>query len=220
MLPTTLNIQFKLKGQSHISILPGQNLKPDDLTINYSGILQKKEMPKEDDDDEIQQFLDDQGKKDYKDRKIGRPIVFDKDSFFNFKLLAPKAEVKIGETATLRGQILAKKIKIGKNSILSREEVFEKESEPAKVVEDQGIELIVNEIIVIFTNETAPSDVQDVARLVGGRITGSIEKPPIYKIEVDTNTTGELMNFINQIKNTNNPLIINVIPNIIGEPIL
>jgi len=78
----------------------------------------------------------------------------------------------------------------------------------------------VNEIIVIFTDEAVLSDVQDVARLVGGRITGSIEKPPIYKIEVDTNTTGELMNFINQIKNTNNPLIINVIPNIIGEPIL
>ena len=100
----TLNIQFKLKGQKHVSILPGQNnIKPDDLIINYLGIRAKQEKEiKEDDDNEIESEMDDKEKKELKDWKIGRPVVFGKNSFLNFKLLAPKASVHIGEDSTIR----------------------------------------------------------------------------------------------------------------------
>jgi len=207
--PATLNIQFKLKGQRKVSILPDQNLKPDDLTVNYIGIRKKYQKDeREDDDGEIESLMDDKEKKDHKDSKIGRPIVFGKDSFLNFKLLAPKADIHIGETTTLRGQILAKKIKIGKNSILSREEVFAKESDPAKVIMDtDGSQYVVNEIVVNFIDSATFSDVQAVADLVGGRIVGFVESANAYQIEVITNTANELSAKIQTIRQMTNPLV-------------
>lgn len=216
--PTTLNIQFKLKGQNRVSILPGQNLKPQDLAINYIGICPKQDKEvKEDDDEEINALHDDKEKKDYKEQKIGRPIVFGKESFLNFKFLAPKASVKIGETSTVRGQILARKIKIEKGLILSRQEFFVKESDPAKVVEDAGIKFIVNEIIVVFNNGVTIADVQQVASLVNGKITGFVSNPPTYKIELVTNSIEEIKFAIQTIKNSNNPLVVEVVQNLTSQ---
>ncbi len=214
----TLNIQSKLKGQQHVSILPGQNLKPTDLVINYLGIRPKNEKEeKEDDDDEVNANMDDKEKKDHKAGKIGRPVVFGKDSFLNFKLLAPNASVDIGESTILRGQIAAKKVKIGKGTVVSREEVFEKESDPAKVVEDQGLKFIVNEIIVLFEDAATQNDIQQVADLVDGVIAGFVTTPKIVKIEVKTTTAQELNNKIQAIKDLNSPLITEVVQNLVAQ---
>ena len=211
---TTLNIQFKLRGKDRVSILPGLNLKPDDLKINYLGIRPKKEKEeREDDDDEINSLHDDKEKKDHKAGKISRPIVFGKQSFFNFKLLASRASVHIGKESTLRGQVLARKIRIGEDSILSREEVFEKESDFTKIVESDGVKFIMNEMVIIFKGSIKVNELFDVASSVNGKATGFLPDLEIGKIEVSTRTIEELDELINEIKNSNNPLIDEVLPN-------
>jgi len=179
---TVLNIKSELKAQQKISILPGQNVKFDDLRINFQ------------------------------DKK---PIEFGKNSFFNFKLLAPKAEVHVGEATTLRGQILAKKIKIEKVSVLGKEEFLVKDGDSEKIVEDQGLKFIVNEIIILFAEEATSIDVQNTVFPFGGSIIGIIPQPKIYKIEVQTTTVSELNNIIFQLRNSGNPLIIAVTQNFV-----
>lgn len=227
--PAIMNIQFKLKGQNRIAILPGPNLKSDDLIINYNGFLKKedtrrfpwlpfggtitsKEEP-EDDDGEVQQLFGGTEWKDYQDKKTGRPIVFGRESFLNFKLLAPKASVFIGEAITLRGQIAAKKIWVGKNSILSRENSFEKESDLTKIIEEEGAKFIVNEIIILFDDGATIEDLLNVANFANGRATGFIPDLGMGKIEVSTRTPEELNSLINSIRNSGIPLIDDVLPN-------
>jgi len=209
-VPTILNIQFKLKGQRRISVLSGSNnLKPTDLVISYVGIRPKNEkVEKENDDEEINALHDEKEKKDHKAGKIDRPIVFGKNSFLNFKLLAPKAAVHIGESSTIRGQILGRRIKIEKMSILSRQEVFTKESDITKLIVDtDGSRFVVNEIIINFVKDAIFTDAQNIADLIGGRIVGFIKSANAYQIEVITNTPEELEIKIQIIRQLNSPLI-------------
>lgn len=187
---TTLNIQQELKSQQNVSILPGQDLKPDDLAINY---------------------------KDKKDKGT-KPIIFGNNLFLNFKLLAPNADVYIGDNTTLRGQIVAKKITVGKGTVVSREESFEKESDLTKVIEDEeGLQFISNEIIVFFNDDATQTDIQQVANEVGGIVIGFIPNPKILKIEVQTTTAQELNDKIQAIEDLNNPFILGIFQNLIGQ---
>lgn len=177
---TILNIKSELKAQQKVSILPGQNIKFDDLRINFQ------------------------------DKK---PIEFGKDSFLNFKLLAPKADVHIGEAAILRGQVLARKIKIEKEGILSREEDFEKESDLTKIISDNEVKFIVNEILILLKDGANMNDLIMVSDAVRGRVTGFLFNSLIGKIEVSSQTIEELNSIIDQIKSADNPLIEEVLPN-------
>lgn len=207
--PATLNIQFKLRGHHRVSVLPGRNLKPDDLKINYLGIKPKKEKDEhEDDDDDIEQVMDAKEKKDHKAGNIGRPILFGTNSFLNFKLNAPKASVHIGKASTLRGQVLARKVKVGKDSVLSKEESFEKESDETGIVESGGARFLVNEIIVLFDDSATFSDAQSVVDFVGGRITGFIPSPQVYKIEVRAETIDELDELIQDLIDSDMPTLL------------
>ena len=215
--PTTINIQFKLKGQNNVFVLPANNIKPTDIAINYLGIKPKKETKIEEDDEaEINGLLDEKERKDFTDGKIGRPVVFGKNSFLNFKLLAPKTDVHIGEAAILRGQILARKIKIEKGGILSKEEVFSKDTDPNKIITVEREKFPVNEILVVLRDDATFLDAQNIASLVKGRINGFIDTPQVYKIEVPTNTPTELDNLIAFIEAQNNPLVLFVLRNSLG----
>lgn len=211
---TTLNIQQKLKGQEHIAIITANNsIKPTDLKINYQGKNEEEGENKKDKDNK-----DNKDKQDEADQSKGiKPIEFGQNSFLNFKLLAPKASIHIGESSILRGQILARKIKIEKDSVLSRDMDFEKESDPNKIITDAGIKFIANEIVILFKNEATQLDVQQVAASVNGIIIGLIVNPNIVKIKVQTATAQELNNKIQIIKNLNNPRIIEVVQNLVGE---
>ncbi|OGY99597.1 MAG: hypothetical protein A2945_03045 [Candidatus Liptonbacteria bacterium RIFCSPLOWO2_01_FULL_52_25] len=214
--PTTLNIQFKLKGKDNISILPGLNLKPDDLKINYLGMRPKNDKTTEDDDGEIASLLDQQETKDLKAGKIGRPIVFGKDAFLNFKLLAPRANVHLKDNTTLRGRVLAKKIEVGRDSILSREDFFSKESDLAQVVEDQnGAKFVINEVIVLFEDGTTLNDFIFVANSFGARPTGFLSTLLMGKLEVSAASIEELDIIINQIRNSEIPTIKDAFSNVI-----
>ncbi len=146
-----------------------------------------------------------------------KPIAIGQEAFISVKLLAPKSTVHLGERITFRGQILAKEIKVGEDSIIARQDFFSKESDPTKIVEDQGVKFIVNEILVLFKDEIASLDVQQVADLVDGRITGFIPVPKIFKIEIATQTVEELNSKIQAIKNSNNPLVVEVVQNLVGQ---
>jgi hypothetical protein len=193
---TTLNIQFKLRGRDTVSILNGQNAKPKDLHINYVGIRNEQKNDKtteQDDEDEVMAFLDANEKADCKNQKIGRPIVFGKNSFLNFTLIAPRANVIIGKDGTMRGQILARKARAGKNFIASRDETFEKESDPTKIVELDGVRFTVNEIVLLFDKEsTSFSDVLSVAKKVNGIVTGAVAAQGLYKIEITSDSVQTL----------------------------
>jgi len=189
---TTVNIKREFKTKQNVSILPGANTQFDDLTINY------------------------EGKRDKKDKGGTKPVLFGNNSFLNFKLLAPDADVHIGEQSTVRGQIVANKIRVGKESVVSRKEFFEKESDSAKIVEDQiGLRFIANEIIVLLDENSTNADAEAVAASIGGRITGFIPIPTIYKIEVETTTAEELNAIVDQLRNSGNPLILEVTQNLV-----
>ena len=173
---TTLNIQFKLKGGNKADILPGNNnLSATDLFIKYIGARPKKDKEKEDDDNEIESDLDDQEKRDHKRGVIGRPVQFGKDSFLNFKLLAPSANVKIGERTTLRGQVLGREIKVGKSSILSLATASYRITNSADIITDpDGGVYPINEILISLTPEATFNDAQRVADEINGRIIGVV----------------------------------------------
>ena len=225
---TVLNIQFKLRGRDTVSILNGQNAKPDDLHINYVGMRNEQGNDKtkeqgnggameQDDENEVMAFLDKNEKADCQNRKIGRPIVFGKNSFLNFVLLAPKANVIVGKDSTLRGQTLTRKARIGKNFIGSKNEMFEKESDPEKIVEDNGEKFSGNELIVLFADSASFSDALLVAKSVNGTLSGFVPNPPTYKILLQTSDALALRNAVTVIINANNPLVEEVIPNYVSE---
>jgi hypothetical protein len=226
--PTTLNIQFKLRGRDNISIVNGANVKPTDLKINYVGTQarQFKNDKREDDEDEILTCLDkddDQSHKgqernNYKNQKIGRPIVFGANSFLNFALIATNANVIIGKDGTMRGQILARKARMGKNFVTTKNETFEKESDVTKVVTDaEGNKFIGNEIIVLFEDSANFEDAEAVAKLVGGSVGGYVPNPPMYKILLPTSDYFGSNNAIANIMNSHNSLVIEVTPNFTSE---
>ena len=185
--PTTLNIKKELKGQQHIAILQGNNnLKPTDLVVNYQGKEEKAEEKSEG----------------------SKPIEFDKDSFLNFRLLAPKASVHIGEHSTIRGQILTRKVKMGKDGVVSRQTTFSKESNPDKIVTDNsGDKIIVNEIVLVLSQDATLSDAERIAAVANGRITAIVSSINLYKIEVNATTVAELNNLIKHIQNLNDPKV-------------
>jgi len=214
--PTTINIQFKLRGHNKVSILPGLNLKPDDLIINYIGIKPKKDKKeeREDDDDEIESEMDDKEKRDHKAGKIGRPVVFGKNSFLNFKLLAPKAKVIIEKESILRGQVVAKKVRIGKGAVVSREESSIFISNPANIVESEdGPIFIVNEILIDLIQDATIIDAGSIVSGIDGKIIGFIEIINMYQIQVPVASESELDALIQGLRNSGNPKIERVFPN-------
>ena len=248
---TTINIQFKLRGRDNVSILNGQNAKPEDLHINYVGMRneQGNDRTKEqgndktieqgndktieqgndktieqgndgameqDDENEVMAFLDKQEKTDCQNRKIGRPIVFGKNSFLNFALLAPKANVIIGKDGTMRGQVLARKAKIGKNAIVSKDEVFSQPTDLSKIVTVDGEKYPVNEIIVVLEDIATFSDAKLIANYLHGSIVGFIPSPQIYKIKVSATSVAELDASISNLQNQNNPLVLFISKNIMS----
>ena len=64
----------------------------------------------------------------------GKSIYLGKRSFLNFKLLAPEAKVYVGRETDYKGQILARKIRVGKDSILKNQEKFTRVTEPVSGV--------------------------------------------------------------------------------------
>ena len=198
--PAQLNIKNRLFGQMRVSILPGANVEPDDLTISYAGERVKGEKNENEDETESKEDT--------------HPAKFGPGSLLNFKLLAPKASVKIGDATTFRGQILARKVRIEKESILSREAFFVKDSDPAKIIIDQdGSQFLINEILVNFANNATLLDAQVIASLINGRIVGVDSTTNTYQIEVLTATAEDLAVKIQSIRQLNSPLIEGVFRN-------
>lgn len=215
--PGIINIQFKFRGKDKVSILPGQNnLKPDDLKINYLGIKPKEDKhEKEDDDDEINfEFDDDKEKQDHKDRKIGRPVVFGKNSFLNFKLLAPKASVRVGASTMLRGQIVGRKIKVGSGGVISREITVVKVVKPEDIITDpNGGVYPVNEILINLVPSSTFQDAVNISSVVNGRVVGVVSSINLYQVEVPVNTISGIESALTTLQNLLDPKIEGVFRN-------
>ena len=195
---TTINIARTLKGGSHVSILPGLHTIPDQLIINYNGTPSVNEHAQKTDAAAI-------------------PVIFGNRAFLNGRLFAPNANVIIGKESTLRGQVVARGIMVKKEGVVSRTESFAMESDPGKVVENQGIRFMVNEIVILLTPDATISDAQAIASLVGGTLTGFVPNPPTYKVEVFASMPAELFAFITQMKSSGNPKLIEAVPNLLSE---
>lgn len=143
-----------------------------------------------------------------------KPVHFGSDSFLNFKLRAPNANVKLGERTTFRGQVLAREIKVNKNSILSRDSSVVLQPKLEDLIKtEEGERLVVNQIIIQLTAEGTPEDAFEIAVFINGNIVGTIPSINLYQIAVRTATFAELENAIQQIKNQQNPKIKNVSKN-------
>ena len=177
-----------------------------------------KKKGDEDEDDDEEDENEEEAREDAADDKANddKTVKFGKDSLLNFKILAPKATVRLGDTTTFRGQVLAKKIKVGKESVVSREETVIKESifEEA-ILEEDGSRFFVNELIINLKDEATFLDAQNIADQIDGRIVGFIKTTNVYQIEVSVNTPEELETKIQFIRQLNNPLIEGVFRNYI-----
>lgn len=195
--PVTLNIKEELKGEEHIAILPANNnLKPTDLTVNYQGKNEKDEPDKNDKNENQNK----EEKADKEDNGV-KPVEFGKNSFLNFKLLAPKASVHIEKESILRGQVLAKKIKVGKGGVMSREPTTIKVAKPEDIITDpNGGVYPINEILVSLIPSATSADAENIATVIGGRVVGVVSSINLYQIEVRTKTTSELESLINNLR--------------------
>lgn len=180
--PTILNIAETFIIDQHSALLPAaNNLSPLDLTINYEG----REQDEEDEEDRGKEKDDEDADTDEYDASI----TFDKNSFLNFKLLAPNASVTLEKQTTFRGQILAKEIEVERDSILSREDTFVKIASPADIITDpDGGVYPINEILVSLLPGATIDDAIIVANTIGGRIVGLVSSINLYQIEVPTRT--------------------------------
>lgn len=170
--PTVLNIKNELTTHQNVAVLPGQDLKPDDLVINCEA-------------DEID---------------------FEKDSFLNFKLLAPQAKVKINQGITLRGQILAGEIEVDRDVVLSRDESFTYVTSPENIITDsQGAIYAVNEVLLNMADGTTLADVLEIAEFIGGQAVGIVDTYEIYQILVSTQSEAELAAVFDVLENLNDP---------------
>lgn len=213
-----LNIEEMFRGHDRVSILPGTNtLTAQDLAINYVGAkLKQPEDNQNDDDQETISLLGNKDEQDFKDGKIGRPVLFGKNSFLNFKLLAPDSMVGLGAKTTLRGQILARKIEVGEGSVLSRKESFNGKDDPSKIVTSNGDRFFVNEILVKLASQATLLDAHGIAASVDGRLIGSLPPANIYKIEVSASTVDELNADMQKLRSLS-PLVEAVVNNLISK---
>jgi hypothetical protein len=213
---TTLSIQRALKGEKHVFILPGANTHPDQLTINYNGFKEKNVGTRDhfdDDKDASDTFDNDNERKDWQKGKSAQPITFGERAFLNFRLIAPKASVTIGKESILRGQVVAGKIRVRKGSLLSRDEDFLKDIDPSKIIEEQGIKYVVNEILILMSDGATSSDVKEILGVIGGTIVGVVDDLGIIKVQIPTSTVLSQQQTITMLKNLNSPFIAEVIPN-------
>jgi len=210
---TTLNIKQEFTGKDNVSIFPGQNFTPDDLQINFQGKKDRKDRDDDDDEDEDDDDDDNNGNNnkddddeddeddDDKDRRDAKRITFGKNSFLNFKLLAPDAEVRIGKDSILRGQILAKEIQAGKNVLLSREATLTKLTKQEDVISDpNGGVYPINEILLDLTATSTLSDAIEIATVVNGRVVGIISSINLFQIELQSSTIIELESVLSSIR--------------------
>jgi hypothetical protein len=208
---TTINIQRRLRGYDHVAILPKVNTtKHDDLTINYVGSPEKQDKnTTEDDDAEIDAPSDtDQEQKDWRSGKSGRLVLFGAHTFLNLKLHAPKASVTIGKESTVRGQVVGKRVKVKKNSILSRTALVAKEVSPAMfVTHTDGAVFPTNIIMLNLVRTATEHDAINIASPVGGIIVGHLPASNTFQIEVSATTPGSLDVFIQTIRDRNDPLV-------------
>ena len=218
---TTMNIQRALKGGKNISILNGLNLTPDQLTINYRGFTLKSDNNTHDqwdeDNDALSSFESDQERNDEQSGKIGHPAIFGDNAFLNFRLIAPLANVTIGKGSVLRGQVIVRRVRVGRGAVVSREDIFATTPDKTKVVTEGNMHFLSNEIVLLLAGGGTPSDARIIARSVNGRISGNIPEINLYKIEVNTETSAELQSLVQGILNTNNPLILGVTLNFLME---
>ena len=214
----TLNIQFKLRGRDRVAVLPGAN-DPEaaDLQVNYLGIRSKNDRGGEEDDQEIRGFFDKKDENDFKNGKIGRPVIFGNRAFLNFKLLAPKADIHIGKEAAIRKQMAGRRIRIGEGALLSRQDVFAKESDEERVIAAEGARFIGNELVVLLEEGATQVDMQEIARLVDGAITGFVPTPPLIKIEVAVATPQELLDKLQAINDADHPLVAEAMQNFVSQ---
>lgn len=142
-----------------------------------------------------------------------KSITTGENSFVSAHILAPEARVLLGNRNTFRGQLLAKNVQAGEGGILSREDNLLKESDPAKIVEEDGIFFQGDEILLLLEPEITLQNAQAIVALVGGRITGTVAGPNIFKVELPTSDIASLDVAIATIKNSGSSLIIEVVKN-------
>jgi hypothetical protein len=121
--------------------------------------------------------------------------------------------VIIGKDGTVRGQVLARKVRVGKNFIVSRNEMFEKESDISKLVEAGGVKYISNEVIILMSDTATFDDMLPIAKSVNGKIVGFLDILKMVKIEIPATTYAELNRAISSIGAMNSPFVEGVLPN-------
>lgn len=210
--PATLNIKEELKAQQGIAILSDQNLKLDDLLINYDGRENKKDKNNDSEDDGDDNGSNDEDVED--DNKNVKPIEFGRNSFLNFKLLAPKTTVRIGDNTILRGQVIAKKIKVGRESVISKEKTAVKIAKTEDtIIDPNGGVYPVNEILINLTPDSTFKDAVDIVSMVNGRVIGMVSSINLYQVEIPANTTPEIESILTILQNLADPRIEGVFRN-------
>lgn len=146
----------------------------------------------------------------------GRGVVsFHRNSVGVGILHAPNAAVFLGKQSEWRGQLAGRRVVIGKEGTVSRENTFVKITDLRKIVTDDedGSRFAVNEIVVNFTSDATRGDVDRIAQLVDGIVTGFVASANIYQIEVEASDIAALEALIEIIDALGDPQIEGVMKN-------
>lgn len=146
-------------------------------------------------------------------------ITIGEDSLISVKIFSPKAKVNFGERTTFRGQILAKEIKVGEETLLSLDITTTREPRIENIVRVKpGDSFVVNELLLSLVSSTTLEDAMSIAESINGRIIGIVASINLYQIEVDTRNVEDLENLILNLESRLDPKIVGISRNSIFNP--
>jgi len=88
---------------------------------------------------------------------------------------------------------------------------------PVSIIQDAGgNSYVANQILILLADETTKNDVEELANQLEACITGYIPNLALISLSVDAPTSESITVLIKQVKDMNNPLIQEVIPNFVS----
>lgn len=124
-----------------------------------------------------------------------------------FRLIAPNANVQISQDSLIRGNIWARDIIVGEETVITRTTSFAIPSNPQDIIQIGDLRVFVNSINVNFIDAATFEDAERIAQIINAKISSFGPTTNTYEFEILTRTKAELDAAVNQLRSLNDPKI-------------
>jgi hypothetical protein len=118
-------------------------------------------------------------------------LLIGKRVFGAGEVIATRAKIHVRDETTWRGRLIGEEVKLGKEAVVSGEVAFVRPSDPGMLINDMGDIFAVNEIGVLFADDVAESQIEEVRTLLDGRIIGAVPRPQMRLFEIAASTSAD-----------------------------